>query len=61
MPTERPRMVKTSWTLLNESERRSNVPDGVTRVEKRSRPYAKTSEVDSRSAGEVAMADTPRS
>jgi hypothetical protein len=54
-------MVKTSWTLLNESERRSNVPDGVTRVEKRSRPYAKTSEVDSRSAGEVAMADTPRS
>jgi hypothetical protein len=39
----------------------SNVPDGMTRVEKRSSPYEKTSEVDSKRAGEATIDETPRS
>ena len=54
-------MVSTSWALLNESERMSNVPDGITLVEKRSSPCANTSEVDSSNAAEVTIEETPTS
>jgi hypothetical protein len=53
-------MVKTSWSLLNESGRTSKPPDGMTRVWKRSRPEARTIEVDSSSAGDEWMAEMPR-
>ena len=53
--------VNNSWTLLNESERMSNVPEGFKpRVMKRSRPYAKRSDVDSTSPGEDARDVAPR-
>jgi hypothetical protein len=45
--------VNTSCTLLKFSLRTSKVPDGAIRVRKRSKPYANTSDVDSRRAGEV--------
>lgn len=48
-------MVKTSCALLNVSLRTSNVPEGVTRVQNKSSPYAKTSDVDSSNAGAVSM------
>jgi hypothetical protein len=53
-----PQMVKASCILLKVSLNTSNVPDGATRVKNRSSPYAKTSEVDSRDAGEVSMCRT---
>lgn len=51
IPAVRPKIVKTSWTLLNESGRTSNPPEGITRVWKRSSPEARTMDVDSRRAG----------
>ena len=53
-----PQMVKPSCILLKVSLNTSNLPDGATRVKNRSSPYAKTSEVDSRKAGEVSMCRT---
>jgi hypothetical protein len=51
-------MVKTSCALLNVSFSTSNVPEGATRVQNRSSPYAKTSDVDSSNAGAVSMRRT---
>jgi len=51
-------MVKTSCALLNVSLSTSNVPEGVTRVQNKSSPYAKTSDVDSSNAGAVRMCRT---
>jgi hypothetical protein len=56
--TASPQMVKTSCALLNVSLSTSNVPDGVTRVQNKSSPYAKTSDVDSSNAGAVRMCRT---
>jgi hypothetical protein len=53
-----PQMVKTSCALLNDSLSTSNVPDGVTRVQNKSSPYAKTRDVDSSSDGAVRMCRT---
>ena len=53
-----PQMVKTSCALLNVSLSTSNVPEGVTRVQNKSSPYAKTSDVDSSNAGAVRMCRT---
>lgn len=50
-----PHIVKTSCTLLNVSLSTSNVPEGATRVQNKSSPYAKTSDVDSNNAGAVSM------
>ena len=46
-------IVSTSCVLLKFSLRTSNVPDGDTLVRKRSKPYTKTSDVDSSKAGAV--------
>ena len=56
--TASPQMVKTSCALLNVSLSTSNVPEGVTRVQNKSSPYAKTSDVDSSNAGAVRMCRT---
>ena len=56
--TARATMVSISCTRLKSLLRRSKVLDGDTRVIKRSRPYANTSDVDSRCEGEVAMTST---
>lgn len=53
MAKAKPAIVRTSWALLKFSLRTSNVFDGAIRVKKRSWPYAKTSDVDSSTAGEV--------
>lgn len=47
--------VSTSCTLLKFSLSTSNVCEGATLDEKRSRPYANTNDVDSRSAGDVTI------
>lgn len=51
-------MVKTSCALLNVSFSTSNVPEGVTRVQNKSSPYANTRDVDSSNAGAVRMCRT---
>jgi hypothetical protein len=51
----KPETVKTSCALLKSSLRTSKVFDGATLVKKRSKPYAKTNEVDSRRAGDVTI------
>ena len=48
-------IVNTNWTLLKFSLSTSKVPDGAVRVRKRSRPYAKMREVDSKRAGAVTI------
>lgn len=53
-----PETVNTSWALLKFSLSTSNVLDGATLVENRSRPYANTSDVDSSSAGAVRICRT---
>jgi len=55
MAASNPQTVKTNWTLLKFSLRTSKVPEGEIRLMKMSRPYAKTSEVDSSRAGDVIM------
>jgi hypothetical protein len=55
IPTANPEIVSTSCALLKFLFRMSKVLDGATRVRNTSSPYAKTSEVDSRRAGDVMM------
>ncbi len=53
MAIARPLIVSTNCALLKFSLNTSNVCDGATRVENKSKPWAKINEVDSRSAGEA--------
>ena len=53
--TSRPPTINTNWSLLKFSFNTSNVFDGATRVKNRSRPNAKTRDVDSSSAGDVTI------